>query len=83
MHLCWFRVNPETLAVETCAVLDNAERHNVIAGYYATAHWIERNGAAFLGIISHKFADASPQRGAVATPGPDLMRFEFLWEEVK
>jgi hypothetical protein len=83
MQLCWFRVNPGTLAVETCVVLDNAERQNVVDGYYATAHWIERNGAEFLGIIAHKFADASPRRGAGVTPGPDLMRFEFLWEEVK
>jgi hypothetical protein len=83
MQLCWFRVNPTTLAVETCVVLDNAERQNVVDGYYATAHWIERNGAEFLGIISHKFADASSRRDVGATPGPDLMRFEFLWEEVK
>jgi hypothetical protein len=56
---------------------------NVVDGYYATAHWIERSGAEFLGVIAHKFADAPPRRGAGATPGPDLMRFEFLWEEVK
>jgi hypothetical protein len=83
MQLCWFRFSPETLAIERCVVLDNAARHNVVDGYYATAHWEERDQVEFLNILTHKRADYTPDHRSRGFHDPDLMRLEFVWDEVK
>jgi hypothetical protein len=83
MQLCWFRFSPETLALETCVVLDNAERSNVVDGYYATAHWRERDGVVLLNILTYKRADFVPEQKLKSFHDPDLIRLEFVWDEIK
>ncbi|MBI4626153.1 MAG: exo-alpha-sialidase [Verrucomicrobia bacterium] len=83
MQLCWFRFSPETLALETCVALDNAERNNVVDGYYATAHWRERDGVGLLNIVTYKRADFVTAQRTRSFHDPDLVRLEFVWDEVK
>ena len=74
MRLCLFRFDPETLAVTKHVVLDNSEGENVSDGYYAAPYWREREGRTYLNIITYK---------GVAKRGPDIIRLEFEWEEVR
>ncbi|MSU49446.1 MAG: exo-alpha-sialidase [Opitutus sp.] len=83
MQLCWFRFSPETLALETCVILDNAERNNVVDGYYATAHWREREGVTLLNILTYKRADFVSEQRLKSFHNPDLIRLEFVWDEIK
>ncbi|MGH8020779.1 MAG: hypothetical protein ACREIA_21330 [Opitutaceae bacterium] len=82
-RLCWFRFDPDSLAIKSCVVLDNAEGHHVIDGYYATAHWLERDGITFFNILTHKRADFAPTHRYPGYHDSDLIRMEFLWDEVK
>ncbi len=74
MRLGLFRFDPETLAVVKHVVLDNADGKNVTDGYYATPCWQTRNGRTYLNIVTYK---------GVAGRGPDIVRLEFDWEEVR
>jgi hypothetical protein len=83
MQLCWFRFEPENLQLETCAILDNAERSNVVDGYYATAHWRQRDGVELLNLITYKRADFVAEHRLKSIHNPDLIRLEFVWDELK
>jgi len=83
MQLCWFRLTPETLAVETCVVLDNASQQNVVDGYYATAHWRNRAGHELLNVITYRRSDFVTSQATEAIHQPDLIRLEFRWDELK
>ena len=74
MKLSLFRFDPETLAINRHVVLDNAEEEFVRDGYYAVPYWQDRGGREFLNIITYK---------AVRDRFPDIVRFEFDWDEVK
>jgi hypothetical protein len=74
MKLCLFRVNPESLAVESYAVLDNAEAANVTDGYYPAPYWVERDGETLLRVVDYKGVDRRP---------PEIVEFEFRWSEVR
>jgi hypothetical protein len=74
MKLSLFRFDPETLAITRHVVLDNAEEEIVRDGYYAAPYWHNRGGREFLNIITYK---------AARDRFPDIVRFEFDWDEVK
>ena len=74
MKLCLFRVNPQTLTVESYAVLDNAEAANVTDAYYPSPYWVERAGETFLRVVDYKGIDRRP---------PEIVEFEFRWSEVR
>ena len=74
MKMCLFRVNPETLAVESYAILDNAEAANVTDAYYPAPYWLERDGETFLRVVDYKGVDRRP---------PEIVEFEFRWSEVR
>lgn len=74
MKMCLFRVNPESLAVESYAVLDNEEAANVTDGYYPAPYWVERDGETYLRVVDYKGVDRRP---------PEIVEFEFKWAEVR
>lgn len=74
MKLCLFRLNPKSLAVESYAVLDNAEAANVTDAYYPSPYWVEREGETFLRVVDYKGVDRRP---------PEIVEFEYRWVEVR
>lgn len=74
MKLCLFRLDPVALTVEKAVILDNAERANVTDGYYPVPYFLERSGRTLFRIVDYKGVDRLP---------PQIMEFEFLWEEVR
>ncbi|MBI4624875.1 MAG: exo-alpha-sialidase [Verrucomicrobia bacterium] len=69
-----FRFDPETLAVDKHVVLDNAENQRVVDAYYATPFWQSRKGKTYFNVITYK---------SVFGRMPDIVRFEYEWDEVK
>lgn len=74
MQLCLFRFDPETLAVTSCVVLDNAENQNVTDGYYAVTAFSGTGAQTKLHVITYK---------ALASRPPDIVRFDYRWDDVK
>jgi hypothetical protein len=74
MKMGLFRVNPETLAVESYAILNNAESANVTDAYYPAPYWVERDGETYLRVVDYKGIDRRP---------PQIVEFEFRWSEVR
>ncbi|MEN3942942.1 hypothetical protein WJU23_16715 [Prosthecobacter sp. SYSU 5D2] len=74
MKLSLFKLDAETLGITRHVLLDNAEAEPVADGYYAQPYWQEREGRMRFNVINYK-------RGA--QPGPDIVRLEYDWEEVK
>ena len=74
MKMSLFRVNPETLAVESYAILNNAESANVTDAYYPAPYWVERDGETYLRVVDYKGIDRRP---------PQIVEFEFRWSEVR
>jgi hypothetical protein len=74
MMLSLLRFDPETLAVDKHVVLDNAENQRVVDAYYATPFWQSRKGKTYLNVITYK---------SVMGRMPDVVRFEYEWDEVK
>lgn len=74
MQLCLFRIDPETLAVLSCVILDNAEQKPVTDGYYAVPVFSGEGDAARLHVITYK---------AVNKQSPDILRFDYRWADVK
>ena len=72
--MCLFRVDPESLVVESYAVLDNAEAANVTDGYYPAPYWVDRDGETYLRVVDYKGTDRRP---------PEIVEFEFKWAEVR
>jgi hypothetical protein len=74
MKLCLFRIDPATLAVEDCVMLDNAEAGNVTDAYYPVPYFTEREGRTWLRVVDYKGVDRQP---------PQIVEFEFSWDEVR
>ena len=76
MKECLFRIDPDTLEIVSWAILDNHEEGRVIDGYYPVCYWQERDGREWFNVIDYKST-------AGCCPGPDILRFEFDWDEVR
>jgi len=74
MKLGLLRFDPETLTVTKHVILDNAENHNVISGYYAVPWWQARAGKVYFNVVTYKQINGR---------FPDILRLEFDWDEVK
>lgn len=74
MKLCLFRIDPDSLAVETYAILDNADAGNVTDGYYPVPYFCTHDGQTWLRVVTYKGMNHQP---------PQIVEFEFLWEEVR
>ncbi len=73
-QLCLFRLDPGALAVTSYSILDNAESANVTDGYYAVPYFRQVDGKTRLNVITYKGKDRQP---------PQIIRLEFLWDEVR
>lgn len=74
MKMCLFRIDPATLAVVDAVVLDNAEGANVTDAYYPVPYFLERDGRTFFRVVDYKALDRKP---------PQIVEFEYLWEDVR
>lgn len=74
MELGLFRIDPGTLDVTKWVVADNADRAKISDGHYAVPYFAERDGTVFLNLIDYR---------GVNGQHPDIVRHEFLWDEVK
>jgi hypothetical protein len=74
MKLSLFKIDPQTLDITRHVLLDNAEGEPVADGYYAQSYWQMREGRMRFNVINYK-------RGS--QPAPDILRWEYDWEEVK
>lgn len=74
MELCLIRFNPETLVADACVVLDNADRQRVTDGYYAVTAFSGTGAATMLHVFTYKAVNGQP---------PDIVRFDYRWDDVK
>jgi len=74
MKMCLFRIDPEELSVISYAVLDNAEEAKVTDGYYPAPYFREERGETSLFVVDYKAVDNQP---------PQIVEFEYRWEEVR
>ncbi|MBL9214476.1 MAG: hypothetical protein JNG83_03270 [Opitutaceae bacterium] len=74
MKLCLFRLDPAALAVTAYAVLDNADGGNVTDAYYPVPYFREAGGRTYLRVVDYKGMNRRP---------PQIVEFEYLWDEVK
>ena len=68
------------------SVLDNAERRLVTDGYYATPYWQERDGKVFFNAITYRGIGCHLPENMdfPVDPGkPDIVRLEYLWDEIR
>jgi hypothetical protein len=74
MQLCLIRFDPETLAVSSVVVLDNADHQNVSDGYYAVTTFAGEGAQTLLHVFTYKAMGGKP---------PDIVRFDYRWAEVR
>ena len=74
MQLCLFRFDPETLALTSCVILDNADHQRVTDGYYAVVTFSGEGDATRLHVITYKALRGAP---------PDIVRLDYRWADVK
>jgi hypothetical protein len=74
MQLCMFRFDPQTLALTSCVILDNAEQRKVKDGYYAVTTFSGSGNDTKLHVFTYKALDQST---------PDIVRLDFRWADVK
>ena len=76
MQQALFRIDPDDLAVTSYVVLDNYEEGLVIDGYYPVPYWQEDARGVLFNVIDYKSVVSR-------FPGPNIVRSEFLWDEVR
>jgi hypothetical protein len=76
MQQALFRINPADLAITSYVVLDNHEEGLVIDGYYPVPYWQESKRGILFNVIDYKSVVSR-------FPGPNIIRSEFLWDEVR
>lgn len=74
MELVLLRLDPVTLDIDQWVILDNKDRADITDGYYAVPYFQERNGVTYFNVINYKGANGKH---------PDILRHEFIWDEVK
>jgi len=74
MQLCLLRFDLETLALNSCVILDNADQQKVTDGYYAVVDFSGSGEAARMHVITYKAMNGQP---------PDILRLDYRWADVK
>ncbi|HAH44703.1 MAG TPA: exo-alpha-sialidase [Planctomycetaceae bacterium] len=76
MELALFRINSDTFDVERHVVLDPEPGVTIKDGYYAVPYFQQRNDQTLFNVITYRM---SPEK----QKHPELVRLEFLWNEVR
>lgn len=74
MQLGLFRIDPATLTVTAHSILDNAEKENVVDGYYAMPYFRGSGLDTLLHVVDYK---------ALQGRQPEIIRHEYRWDEVR
>lgn len=74
MKMCLFRMDPQTLAVVSYSILDNAQGANVTDAYYPVPYFLQKEGKTYLRVVDYKGLDRR---------APQIVEFEYLWDEVR
>ncbi|RKX34044.1 MAG: hypothetical protein DRP71_08380 [Verrucomicrobia bacterium] len=86
MELCFYRIDPDSFEILSYSVLDNAERRRVTDGYYATPYWQVRDGVVFFNAITYRGMGCHQPANndfPVDPCKPDIVRLEYLWDEIR
>jgi len=86
MELCFYRFDPDSFEIISYSVLDNAERRLVGDGYYATPYWQERGGTLYFNAITYRGIGChhpDNKHLPVDPYKPDIVRLEFIWDEIR
>jgi hypothetical protein len=76
MQQALFRIDPADLTITSYVILDNYEQGLVIDGYYPVPYWQEDDRGVLFNVIDYKSVVSR-------FPGPNIVRSEFLWDEVR
>ncbi|RKX34050.1 MAG: exo-alpha-sialidase [Verrucomicrobia bacterium] len=76
MQQALFRIDPADLTITSYVILDNHEEGLVIDGYYPVPYWQEDERGTLFNVIDYKSVVSR-------FPGPNIVRSEFHWDEVR
>lgn len=76
MQQALFRIDPAALTITSHVILDNHEEGLVIDAYYPVPYWQEDERGVLFNVIDYKSVVSR-------FPGPNIVRSEFLWDEVR
>ncbi len=76
MELALFRIDPDTFDVERHVVLDPAPGITMKDGYYAVPYFQQKNDQTLFNVITYRMSSGNQKN-------PELVRLEFLWNEVR
>ncbi len=75
MELALFRIDSKSLAIERFVVLGPEKGVKLNDGYYGVPYFQEKDGKTMFNVITY--------RRPGGNPNADLIRLEFLWDEVR
>jgi hypothetical protein len=76
MELALFRINPDSFDVERHVVLDPEPGVAIKDGYYAVPYFQQNNDQTLFNVITYRMSAANQKN-------PELVRLEFLWNEIR
>lgn len=76
MQQALFRIDPAAFSLASHVILDNHEEGLVIDAYYPVPYWQEDARGVRFNVIDYKSVVSR-------FPGPNIVRSEFLWDEVR
>ncbi|WP_168118800.1 hypothetical protein [Paenibacillus sp. HB172176] len=72
-HLKLYKLNPDTLALETSVEIDS-NTFSASDSYYAESYFIEKSGVMYLDIITYQKGSSSDK--------PNIVRYEIAWKDM-
>ncbi|MBL4886525.1 MAG: exo-alpha-sialidase [Planctomycetaceae bacterium] len=75
MELALFRIDPETFSVQRHVELGPNKGVTIKDGYYAVPYYQKKNGQTLFNVITYRMPKGKKY--------PEIVRLEFLWNEVR
>ncbi|EDL60187.1 hypothetical protein PM8797T_20598 [Gimesia maris DSM 8797] len=76
MELALFRINPDSFDVERHVVLDPEPGVTIKDGYYAVPYFQQNNDQTLFNVVTYRMSAGNQKN-------PELVRLEFLWNEIR